>query len=731
MHKISKKPLEKIGYDFVDPIYLEEGTDEFYIRNQQFGKTDHFRVLTRPEIEVLLQHKNEADDWNSILVKDPFDPNLVKNCHFHGKIRIGTLAPYYLEHHDLKLPVGLYNSTIISCDIGDNSVIKNVHYLAHYIIGNEAILYNINEMHTTSHAKFGNGILKQGENDNLRTWLEVCNENGRRNILPFDGMLPADAWLWAKFRDDDQLMNRFLKMTDDQFDVRPGYYGTIGDQCVIKNTQIIKDVKVGSHAYIKGANKLKNLTINSSLSAPSQIGEGVELVNGIMGYGSRAFYGVKAVRFILGENSTLKYGARLINSLLGDNSTISCCEVLNSLIFPGHEQHHNNSFLIAATVLGQSNVAAGATIGSNHNSRGADGEILAGRGFWPGLSVSLKHNSKFASFCLLANGNFTSELDIPLPFSLISNSEHDNCLNVMPAFWWMYNMYALARNAWKYADRDKRIYKVQTFECDYLAPDTVGEIFQAMHLLVSYTEKAFLKQFPEETTSNPTDLPLGKYLLLHKADKLKQLKILGEKMENSSREVRLIKVPQAYVAYRKMLHYYGIKTLLEFGETTGKRDWGTLKATFAGSKRVKWFNLGGQLIPQSDLETLLQEIQAHKICSWKEIHQHYSKFDQQYTQQNAANAFASLLELYNLDEDKADLATWHQWLGQAVETAYEIARKTKESRKKDYSNAFRQNTFDSIEEMNAVQGPIDENMFIQQMEAEARMFEERVSRWVR
>ena len=81
----------------------------------------------------------------------------------------------------------------------------------------------------------------------------------------------------------------------------------------------------------------------------------------------------------MGDNSQLKYGARLINSYLGDNSTISCCEVLNSLIFPAHEQHHNNSFLCAATVFGQSNMAAGATIGSNHNSRGADGEIIAGR----------------------------------------------------------------------------------------------------------------------------------------------------------------------------------------------------------------------------------------------------------------------------------------------------------------------------------------------------------------
>ena len=140
------------------------------------------------------------------------------------------------------------------------------------------------------------------------------------------------------------------------------------------------------------------MTINSNEVARTQIGEGSELVNGIIGYGCRIFYGIKAVRFIMSDYSQLKYGARLINSFLGANATISCCEVLNSLIYPAHEQHHNNSFLCAALVMGQSNIAAGATLGSNHNSRGADGEVIMGRGFWPGLCVSIKHNSIFPSF---------------------------------------------------------------------------------------------------------------------------------------------------------------------------------------------------------------------------------------------------------------------------------------------------------------------------------------------
>ena len=50
---------------------------------------------------------------------------------------------------------------IISCDFGDNVVIDNVNYLSHYIIGSEVIITNVNELVTTNHAKFGNGIIKQ------------------------------------------------------------------------------------------------------------------------------------------------------------------------------------------------------------------------------------------------------------------------------------------------------------------------------------------------------------------------------------------------------------------------------------------------------------------------------------------------------------------------------------------------------------------------------------------
>src|ERR1700761_189796 len=590
------------------------------------------------------RNRNHYSNWNDILVSDAFTPELVQNCKFFGLVRIGKLDPYFLEFHNLRRPVGLYNSTIISCDFGDNVCIDNTNYLSHYVIGNEVMIVNTNEMATTDHAKFGNGVLKEGEEESIRIWLEICNENGGRNIIPFNGMLPGDAWLWSRFREDTELQEKFKEFTSAAFDNRRGYYGKVGDRTVIKNCKIIKDVWIGSDAYLKGANKLKNLTINSSAEAASQIGEGCELVNGIVGFGCRVFYGVKAVRFLMASHSQLKYGARLINSYLGNNATISCCEVLNSLIFPAHEQHHNNSFLCAALVMGQSNMAAGATIGSNHNSRSPDGEIVAGRGFWPGLCVSLKHNSRFASFAILAKGDYPAELDIPIPFALISNDVSKDELVVMPAYWFLHNMYALARNSWKYIDRDKRKERIQLLEYDYLAPDTVNEIVESIAILERCTGLALARQSEKVSRHTEEELrEMGASLLEHSPGQVEALEILAEGWENTERKVRLVKVPHAWSIFRELVAHYAAGLLMRLIDEKKIGSHHELLAALPASQTLHpWLNVGGQLIRESEVEKFIASIHHGKIRNWEQVHQWYGAQSEHYAMDKLAHALAAL-----------------------------------------------------------------------------------------
>lgn len=720
MNKINKTPITRLGYDFVNPAFLPDGENEYYLRDQQYQGNRSWRNLTATEIQELIANGNTSDNWENILVSEVFDTKLVKQCNFYGLVRIGKLEPYFLEFHDVRLPVGLYNSLIISCDFGDNVVISNVNYLSHYIIGNESILINVNEVSVSDHAKFGNGIIKQGEKETVRIWMELCNENAGRRVLPFDGMQTGDAWLWTRYRTDEKLMQKFREFTDKKFDSRRGYYGVIGERCVIKNSRIIKDVLIGSDAYIKGANKLKNLTINSSAESPTQIGEGCELVNGIIGFGCRVFYGVKAVRFFLASHSQLKYGARLINSFLGDNSTISCCEVLNSLLFPAHEQHHNNSFLCAAVLMGQSNMAAGATIGSNHNSRGADGELMAGRGFWPGLCVSLKHNSKFASFTLIAKGDFPAELNIPIPFSLISNDVSNDRLLIMPGYWFMYNMYALARNAGKYESRDKRTFRNQYLEYDFLAPDSVNEIFSALRLMKKAVGQAWKRKEGKEL-SDETTIKKGEELLEDKTP-LSKAEILLDGVENSSRPVQLIKVTEAYTIFKELIVYYGITQLIALHEKEPSLNFESLINKLGNPQRNEWQNVGGQLMPVPVLNELIGNIHTGKIDNWDDVHSFYHNCSDNYLFQKAQHAFASLLEIKGIEAKAFTKKVFLQCLKETLATKEWMSAGIYNSRAKDYENPYRLMVYESKKEMEKVIGELEDNAFIRQQEAELNEF---------
>jgi hypothetical protein len=721
---IVKSSIESLGYGFIPKEQIPKGKDEYYLRNMQNRSGIHYRHLSAFEIEVLVRNRNTSDDWNKILVSDAFNPELVKNCKFYGLVRIGKLEPFCLGFSDLKVTVGLYNSTIISCDFGDNVCIDNVNYLSHYILGNEVIINNVNELVTTNHAKFGNGIIKKDESEAIRIWMEICNENGGRSVLPFNGMLPGDAYMWSKYRDDDTLQQKFKEFTEAKFNNLRGYYGKIGDRTVIKNTAILKDVWIGEDAYIKGANKLKNLTINSGDEGKTQIGEGCEIVNGIIGYGCRLFYGVKAVRFIMASHSQLKYGARLINSYLGNNATISCCEVLNSLIFPAHEQHHNNSFLCAALVMGQSNIAAGATIGSNHNSRAADGEIVAGRGFWPGLCVSLKHNSKFASFTILAKGDYPTELDIPIPFSLVSNDVSKNELIVLPGYWFMYNMYALARNSWKYIDRDRRVDRKQFIEYDYLAPDTINELFNALSILEEVVGKSFYQKEKGASKTKREDFILkGKELLNNHPELVSELEITTEDFENAKRKTVIRKVVEGYHLFKELINYYAASEVFKFAQESSFKNWNDLKAALP-KKSIKndWLNIGGQLIPTESVDALKERIKKGSIKSWDGIHQFYHSQEKLYATQKLQHALGCYAALNNIKIASFNYNHFDELLTNAVNTKTWMAKGIYNARAKDYNSKFRKMVYDTTKEMNKVMDSLEDNSFIKQQNDELIKF---------
>lgn len=678
------------------------------------------RHLTKDEIKILKENRNHNLDesWQNILVEEGegnFDPTLIANCFFSGYIVIGKLRLVFLHWNDLRLGAGIRNSKLKDIIIGDDCVIYNVNYFENYRLGNRVILFNISEICCTNHSKFGNGILKKGETEDKRMWIGVANENDGRRILPFESMIAGDAYLWSHYRDDSELLQRFVELTENGNTGELNTIGFIDDDTVIKQTNIIKDAKIGKSVYIKGALKLKNITILSSEEEPSQIGEGVILVNGIMGYGTHVFYSAMAVRFVIGRNCNVKYGARLLNSVLGDNSTISCCEVLNNLIYPFHEQHHNSSFLIATTVMGQSNIASGATIGSNHNSRSPDGEIFAKRGFWPGLCSDFKHNSRFASFVLVSKGSYQHELDIQYPFSLVAPGQNgDPSVHIVPAWLFMYDMFAVMRNKDKFAVRDKRITKIQNIEFDPLAPDTMEEIAHALERLISLTADYLAESGDKKITEITKESKRYQYAkdFLHKNPDA--VFTLSDSQCQKKYGATICKPVRAYKTYRQIVKYFAVRTLMEYTKTLN-----STVLTNEIMERIKkiplfteWENVGGQIMPHAKVEELFASIKDGSINNWESVHQFYNLCECSYGQYKVRYAIYLLEYLYSREFEDFNSETFEDIINDVSKCAQQIYDSSVKSREKDYTDYYRTMVYRSKDEMEAVLGQLANNSFL-------------------
>ena len=579
----------------------------------------HYRQLSAAEVQQLEMQGNFCTDWASVMVADGFNATYLRNNTFEDVVYIGAIGHGKVTDGDLILREGIYNSTLANCTVGDHPAIQNVHMLSGYTVGDNVILFNIDEMTCTA-------------DPHSVAWLEPMNENGGRRLLPFSGMTIGEAYMWARYRGHKAFIDKLEKMTYDTLATDEGRYGRVGDCCVIKNTKT-----------------LHNVTVRSKADDRSRIEGCIVLSDGVVGTGCTLEHGVIAVRFLLGEHVHLEFGLRLNDTVVGDNSTLARCEVGNSIIFPAHEQHHNNSFLIAGLIMGQSNIAAGGTIGSNHNSRTADNEIVGGRGFWPGLCCSFKHSSRFASYCLLAKGDYPAELDITLPFALVNNNVSKDCLEIMPAYWWMYNMYAMDRNSKKFAKRDKRVVKAQHIEFDNLAPDTAEEIFRGMNQLRAWM------------AASTTDT------------------VYAQGQEKGKRPTVVLKAAEGLKAYEDMLVFYAMKYLPQPNSDHIKQN------------TKEWVNIGGQLVAKQDMEQLIADVESGVLGDWRAIRARFDALWEAYPAQREAHAYSVLCRLAGVDTLTDDL--WQQYQKRYTEIQKYIEEQKVASRHKDEVNIFRNMTY--------------------------------------
>ena len=546
-----------------------------------------WRPLTEAEISQLVQQNNFADDWGNISVARNFSIQGIYDCRFYGNIK--------LEEN-----VTLLNSTLLNYHIGCATRIANVQQMW---FSRERYAYP----------------------------LELCNEDGRYRVNAVPKMNSTDVFQSLHTSRPDFF----------EHEAPSESMGYIGPHSNIENIPEILNLHVEEFANLKNCRKVSHVWISSDGEEGVFVGHGVILDHVIVNKGTRIDTNANLQHVLVGQQVSISDGARVYQSAIGDNSHIAGCEIGHSFLYPCHEQHHSNSFLIAAHIQGQSNVAAGATLGSNHNGRKNDVDLVAGRGFWPGLCTSLAFPCSFAPYALIAKGDYPRPLRIPFAFSLINNNVKDDCLEIMPAFWWMHNAYAMMRNEWKYEHRDKRKDYTQYFDYRALAPDTIHVVVENHRLLTRHL-------------AGEAKLP---------------------KMEMSSRPVRILKEKEAVAAYREMMLCYVLaegvfhnkpETLIELSENTN----------------LQWINAGGNILTTGQWAAICNS------SSLKESHE----LQLEYVDENSSFVHLqdAICVLDYLCDGEVTIPRILSLYREAIDAQIRFYERVIEERKKDLASEFRQ-----------------------------------------
>lgn len=142
--------------------------------------------------------------------------------------------------------------------------------------------------------------------------------------------------------------------------------------------------------------------------------------------------------------------------------------------------------------------------------------------------------------------------------------------------------------------------------------------------------------------------------------------------------------------------------------------------------RNDWRNIGGQLIPATDVEKLKTKIKDNKINSWNGVHDFYIQAGNEYEKNKLTHAFTSLCEIENITSKQFTSAYFKELLQRAVATKTWMSKGIYESRAKDYTNPFRKMIYETKAEMDTVIGKIEDNQFIQDQFKDLETFKKTV-----
>ncbi len=220
--------------------------------------------------------------------------------------------------------------------LGANVTINNVGaYMANCMVEDGAYIENVAQIECQGVSRFGGG-----------TRVKTVNEGGGREVTIFDGLTAQTAYIMAMYKHRPATLARMEEMIEHELQAGQSTMCRIGKGAKITNSGILRNVRIGEGAEVEGATILDNGTVVSSEESPAFVGADVKMYNFIMLDGAKVTDGATLKSCFVGQNVKIcaLSGA---DTLFFANSHFENGETCSVFAGPYSVSHHKSSLLIA------------------------------------------------------------------------------------------------------------------------------------------------------------------------------------------------------------------------------------------------------------------------------------------------------------------------------------------------------------------------------------------------
>ena len=599
----------------------------------------HYRLLTDAEIVQLERQLCQADSWKNIQVAENFTPDYVHYTRFSGEIRLGVYEESFALPGVMSKQAGLYRVTLHNVTVGDNCYIENVkNYIANYTIGEHTFIENVDIILVDRETSFGNGVE-----------VSVLNETGGREVMIHDRLSAHEAYIMALYRHRPRLIERMKSIVQTYVRQRTSGRGQIGSHVTIVDAGYIKNVFVGDYCQIEGTDRLKNGSINSNEYDPVHIGCGVICYDFIISSGSGVEDGTMLSRCFVGQACHMGHNYSASDSLFFSNCQEENGEACAIFAGPFTVTHHKSTLLIAG-MFSFMNAGSGSNQSNHMYKLGPIHQGALERGAKTTSDSYLLWPARIGAFSLVMGRHVKHPDTSNLPFSYLI--EEKNTTYLAPGV----NLRSVGtiRDAQKWPKRDKR-----------KDPDRLDQI--NYNLLSPYTIQKMMT---------------GRMILKDLS------KVSGETSEiysYQSAKIRNSALNKGIRFYEMAIHKFLGNSVIKRLENIHFDNDEEIRARLKPDTTVgtgEWVDVSGLIVPKSEIERLMQEIETGSLTCVDEMHRRFAEMHRNYYTYEWTWAYEKMLDFYQLDAARITakdivmiVKQWQQSVVDLDKMVYEDARK--------------------------------------------------------